>query len=164
MPKKIWFCVKIQHSEDIWYKIQKDLCFFKTKKDILPNQNILCSSCFWGFLSPYPLSGISWNSTERRYRTPIIPNRNVIFLQEALIYKANSQRYRQVYHTAINVWMHNGMQSLISIMCLDDALLFENCRWSQRRKLKQILLKLWPSNALLRLWDKRQKMPHNLAQ
>lgn len=94
---------------------------------------------------------------ERRYRTPIISNRNVIFLQEALIYKANSLRYRQVYHSAINVWMHNGMQTLISIMCLDDALLIENSRWSQRRNLKRILLKFWSSNALLSISDNRQK-------
>lgn len=94
---------------------------------------------------------------ERRYRIPIISNRNVIFLQDSLIYKASSLRYRQVYHSAINVWMRNGMQTLISIMCLDDALLIENCRWSQRRNLKQILLKFQSSNALLRISDNRQK-------
>lgn len=94
---------------------------------------------------------------ERRYRTQIISDRNVIFLQEALIYKANSLRYRQVYHSAINVWMHNGTQTLISIMCLDDALLIKNCRWSQRRNLKQILLKFQSSNTLLRISDNRQK-------
>lgn len=79
-------------------------------------------SCRWVF----------FKSQRERCRTSTLSHENVIFLYGALIYIANSQRFRQVYHTAINVWMHNGMQSLISIMCLDDTLLISNQRRSWR--------------------------------
>lgn len=136
----------------------------------------LCPSSFSGFLCfcaslqlrPSSLKRLNFLLPMELFqrpprRTPMISKGNVIFLQEALIYKANSQRFRQVYHTAINVWMHNGMQGLISVMCLDDALLIRNHRWwSQRGKLKHILLKLGPSNTLLRIPDKRRSKCHTI--
>lgn len=140
-----FFCICSRIVKPSNLKLQ-NLSFLSENKNKIVTHFASNKTSLW-FHSPFFFWCILSHDMERRYRTQIIWKRNVIFLQEALIYKANSLRYRQVYHSAINVWMHNGMQTLISIMCLDDALLIENCRWSQRRNLKQILLKFRSSDA-----------------